>query len=35
MLAAWGDSTDEEEGSEEEEGAIALMARSETDSDEE
>ena len=36
MLAAWGDSTDEEEGSEEEkEGAVALMARSETDSDEE
>ena len=35
MLAAWGDSTDEEEGSEEEEeGAVALMARSETDSDE-
>jgi len=36
MLAAWGDSTDEEEGSEEEEEeAITLMARSETDSDEE
>jgi len=36
MLAAWGDSTDEEEGSEEEEkGAVALMARSKTDSDEE
>ena len=35
MLAAWGDSTDEEEGSEEEtEEAVALMARSETDSDE-
>ena len=34
MLAAWGDSTDEEEGSEEDE-AVALMARSETDSDEE
>ena len=35
MLAAWGDSTDEEEGSEEEEeGAVALMARSEIDSDE-
>jgi len=34
MLAAWGDSTDEEERSEEE-GAIALMARSETDSNEE
>ena len=36
MLAAWGDSTEQEEGSEkEEEEAIALMARSETDSDEE
>ena len=35
MLAAWGDSTDEEEGSEEEEEVVALMARSETDSDEE
>ena len=35
MLAAWGDSTDEEEGPEEEEEAVALMARSETDSDEE
>ena len=35
MLATWGDSTDEEEGSEEEaEEAVALMARSETDSDE-
>ena len=34
MLAAWGDSTNEEEGSEEEE-VVALMARSETDSDEE
>ena len=36
MLAAWGDSTDEEEegSEEEEEGGIALMARSETDSDE-
>jgi len=32
MLAAWGDSTEEEEGFEEEEEAIALMARSETDS---
>jgi len=33
MLAAWGDSTDEEEGSEGEgEEAVALMARSETDS---
>ena len=37
MLAAWGDSTDEEEGSEEEEEeeVVALMARSETGSDEE
>jgi len=35
MLAVWGDSTDEEEGSEGEEDAVALMARSETDSDEE
>jgi len=35
MLATWGDSTDEEEGSKEEEEAVALMARSETDSDEE
>jgi len=35
MLAAWGDSTDEEDRSEEEEeGAVALMARSETDFDE-
>ena len=35
MLATWGDSTEEEEGSKEEEKAIALMTRSETDSDEE
>jgi len=35
MLAAWGDSTKEEEGFEEEEVAVALMARSETDSDDE
>ena len=38
MLAAWGDSTDEEAGSEEEEEeeeAVALMARSKTDTDEE
>jgi len=35
MLAAWGDSTYEEEGSEEEEEALALMTRSEIDSDEE
>jgi len=35
MLAAWGDSTDEEEGSKGEEDVVALMARSETNSDEE
>jgi len=35
MLAAWGDSTEEEEGIEEEEAAIALMARSDSDSDDE
>ena len=41
MVAAWGDSTDEEEGSEEEEEeeeeeeVAALRARSETDTDEE
>jgi len=35
MLVAWGDSTEEEEeGFEEEEEAVALMVRSETDSDE-
>jgi len=36
MLAAWGDSTEEKEGSEEaEEAAIALIARGESDSDDE
>ena len=35
MLAAWGDSIEEEEGSEEEEAAVALMARSESDSNDE
>jgi len=35
MLAAWGDSTEEEEGTEEEEAAVALMARSDLESDEE
>ena len=35
MLAAWGDSIGEEEGSKEEEEVVALMARSETDIDEE
>jgi len=34
MLAAWGDSTDEEEASKEEEEAVTLMARSATDFDE-
>ena len=33
MLAAWGDSTDDEEESENEEVAVALMANSDTDSD--
>jgi len=36
MLPAWGDSTEEDEGTEqEEEAAIALMARSDLESDEE
>jgi len=35
MLAARGDSTEEEEGSKEEEAAVALMARSESDLDDE
>ena len=35
MLAAWRDSIEEEEGTEEEEAAIALMARSDSDSDDE
>jgi hypothetical protein len=35
MLAAWGDSTDEEEESGAEEAVVALMARSEADSEEE
>jgi len=30
MLAAWGDSTKEDEGTEEEDAAIALMARSDS-----
>ena len=34
MIPAWGDFSDEEEGSDEEEEVVALMARSETDSDE-
>ena len=35
MLAAWGDTTEEDEASEEKEAAVALMARSESDSDDE
>ena len=35
MLTAWGDSTDEEDKSEAEEAAVALMARSDTDSNDE
>ena len=35
MLAAWVDSTEEEEGTEEEEEAVTLMARSDSDLDEE
>ena len=32
MLVAWGDTIEDDEASEEEEAAIALMARSESDS---
>jgi len=35
MLAAWGDTTEDDKASEEEEAAIALMARSESDSNDE
>ena len=35
MLAAWGDSIEEEEGTDEEEAAVALMARSDSESDDE
>jgi len=35
MLAAWGNSTEDDEASEEEGVAVALMARSESDSDDE
>jgi len=35
MLAAWGDSTDDDEASKEEEVAVALMVRSDLDSDDE
>ena len=35
MLAAWGDSTEEDEGTEEEDAAVALMAKSDSNSDDE
>ena len=35
MLAAWEDSTEEGEGTKEEDAAIALMARSDSNSDDE
>ena len=35
MLAAWGDSTEEDEGSDKEDAAVALMAKSDYDSDDE
>ena len=35
MLAAWGDSTKEDEGTEEEDAAVALLARSDSNSDDE
>jgi len=35
MLAAWGDSAKEDEGTEEENAAVALMARSDSDSNDE
>jgi len=35
MFAAWGDTTEEDEALEEEEAAVALMARSESDLDDE
>jgi len=35
MLAAWGDSTEDEEGTEEEDAAVALKARSDSDLDDE
>ena len=35
MLVGWGDSTEEDEGTKEEESAVALMARSDSESDEE
>ena len=33
MLTAWGDSTEEEKGTEEEEATVALMERSDSESD--
>ena len=33
MLAAWGDSTEDDEGTEEEDATLALMARSDSESD--
>jgi len=35
MLAAWGDSTEEDEGTEEENAVVALMARNDSNSDDE
>jgi len=35
MLAAWGDSTEEDEGTGEEDAVVALMAKSDSDSDDE
>jgi len=35
MLAAWGDSTEEDEGSKEEDAAVALMTKSDSDSNDE
>ena len=35
MLTAWGDSIKEDEGTEEEDAAVAFMARSDSDSDDE
>ena len=35
MLAAWGDSTEDDEGTEVEDAAVALMAKSKSDSDDE
>jgi len=35
MLAAWGDSTEKDEGTEEEDATVALMAKSDSNSDDE